>query len=246
MIEIKQPGDTLVFAFDFTGQTGGAPVTVQSTSVTARGWASGPALVVQDAQADGSVVRVKVTGGTSGETYLIKIVALNTGDPVEGEIECQVMALGFVLPEGAQAYCDPRSYVARFGYEETVRFTDERGLGRIDGDKLSKALGDAMAMVDSYLAGKYAVPLAAPVPPLVQTFTAMLARSLLAIHESDEHAAKKAATLALRQLSDIRDGKNILSGAVATDVIAPADVQQNEVLVTAQERMFSDTSLTGF
>jgi phage gp36-like protein len=203
-------------------------------------------LQIDDTQAQGAVVRVKITGGTAGEAYLIKLVALNAGAPVEGELEVHVLELGFVLPDGTQAYCTPRAYVARFGYEETLRFTDERGLGRIDGDRLGAALVDAMAMVDGYLAGVYAVPVLPPIPPLIATFSAMIARGMLAMHEVDEHPARKNMALALKQLADVATGKIQLVGATRGDAVEETATPANEVISTGGDRIFSDDSLKGF
>jgi phage gp36-like protein len=246
MIEIKQPGDTLILAHDFAPLTGNQVLSLGAIVVEPRGWAAGPALVVADSQIEQAQVRVKVSGGTAGEAYLIRITVLAEGAPVLGEIECHVLSLGFVLPDGAQAYCSPRDYVRRFGYEETLRFTDERGLGRIDGDKMGAALGDAMALVNGYIGGRYAAPQLPPIPPLIATYTATLARGLLAIHESDEHAAKRGMTMTLKLLGEVRDGKMLLTGAQTADAVQPASVQQNDVQMSAGARILSDTSLKGF
>ncbi|WP_316154721.1 gp436 family protein [Cupriavidus sp. BIC8F] len=58
------------------------------------------------------------------------------------------------------AYATQNDMTARFGSGELIELTDRAGVGVIDAAVLAGALDDASAEIDSYLAGRYAVPLA--------------------------------------------------------------------------------------
>ena len=57
-------------------------------------------------------------------------------------------------------YCTQDDMISRFGEEELIQLTDRAALGVIDGTVLDRAMADAAAEIDGYLAGRYALPLA--------------------------------------------------------------------------------------
>jgi len=51
---------------------------------------------------------------------------------------------------------------------QLIQLTDDNKTGSVDADKVTRAIVEAEAEVNGYIATKYAVPLAAPVPDLVK------------------------------------------------------------------------------
>jgi len=58
--------------------------------------------------------------------------------------------------------------------DQLIQLTDDENLGVVNQAVIDKAIVDADAEIDSYLAGRYTVPLS-PIPPLVARFSADLA-----------------------------------------------------------------------
>lgn len=95
----------------------------------------------------------------------------------------------------------------RFGNEELVQLTDRLipPTGQVDGAVLSRALGDADAMIDAHLGARYAVPLAAPLPGDIVRVACDIARYLL--HDlAPTETVREHYRDALRWLRDLADG----------------------------------------
>lgn len=58
------------------------------------------------------------------------------------------------------AYATRDDMVKRFGEDELIELTDRANIGDVDTDLVDSTLEDASAEIDSYLAGRYTVPLA--------------------------------------------------------------------------------------
>ena len=56
-------------------------------------------------------------------------------------------------------YCTQQDLIDRFGEAELIQLTDRNQLGLIDGQVTDRAIGDASAEIDGYLAGRYDLPL---------------------------------------------------------------------------------------
>jgi phage gp36-like protein len=65
------------------------------------------------------------------------------------------------------AYCTKQNLIDRFRESELIQLTDEAGAGVIDDAVLNEAIGDAAGEIDSYLTGRYDLPLASVPPALV-------------------------------------------------------------------------------
>ena len=85
-------------------------------------------------------------------------------------------------------YASQQDLVDRFGQDELIRLTnpDDLQATTIDTARLDRAIADAEASVDGYLAGPYDTPLD-PVPRVVTKITCDLARFEL----YDEHAPEQ-------------------------------------------------------
>jgi phage gp36-like protein len=58
------------------------------------------------------------------------------------------------------AYCTKQDLIDRFREGELIQLTDATGAGVINDTVLNQAIGDADGEINSYLAGRYALPLA--------------------------------------------------------------------------------------
>lgn len=87
------------------------------------------------------------------------------------------------------AYCTQQNMIDRFGSEELIQLTDRANVGVIDATVLTQAIDDASSEIDSYLAGRYALPLAT-----IPTALTRIACSMARYHLYDD-----AATEAVRQ-----------------------------------------------
>lgn len=77
-------------------------------------------------------------------------------------------------------YAIRQDMIDRFGEPEILQLTDrlDPPVGAIDDTVLNEALDDADGMVDSYLAGRYALPLAS-VPKILKRYACDIARFFL-------------------------------------------------------------------
>ncbi|PVX80050.1 gp436 family protein [Paraburkholderia unamae] len=78
------------------------------------------------------------------------------------------------------AYAAQTDMVSRFGEDEVVAITDRQMSGAIDPDALGDALDTASAEMDTYLSGRYQLPLA-PVPRFLVTLCCDIARYQLCV-----------------------------------------------------------------
>jgi phage gp36-like protein len=223
---------------------------VQLASITAvvvaakRGLA-GPALTVIDQAVQGAWVRLQLAGGVDGETYLVTVRATSIdGEALEQDGEIEVVDLTFTVPDGISSYASIADYVDRFGVEETVRLTDERRAGVIDKVRLLRALKDAAALADAYLAARYAIPVV-PIPPLLSQLVCDLARRRLHSVAATEEVVK-AFELALKMLSDIGKGFAGLPNAPEIGGTQGAVSGSNSLMFDAPDRQFTTDSLMSF
>ncbi len=180
--------------------------------VDARGLVvGGAALVVQ--LVDGAL---RLSGGSSGEIYLITIKASNlAGLSGEAEIEVECLDQSWSMPDGGAAWLTVAQFVARFGHEEVVRMSDLRGDGRIDRDLLVNALIDAQAIAEAHIKGVAAID-AGAVPALLQGIIADLARARLYPGGAPEGIDAQA-RMAMRNLEKLQSGGAKLGMASAAE-----------------------------
>ena len=240
---IKDPAGRAHVRFEY-GQPAGMPLTgIVSVTITPRGRVTEVTPLTVAAQHAGSTYAlISLDGGTDGELYLIECL-VTTGDGEYGQrsevlcIDLSWRIPGIALP----SYVDIARFVARAGIDLSIRLTDEDGRGAIDAERLERALLDAQALVDSYLAAKYAVPLALPAPDPIPTITYDLAVARLysgelpAQLEAREQAARKL-------LADLAQGKAVLTVPVAPTAAAPMPV----LVQPGPGRIFTRDSMTGF
>ncbi len=244
MRALKQPREQLVYPFDFSARLGttGAIASIVSASVTARGLVTVVTPLTIGAQAFAAQqVRLRLDGGTDGETYLISVVVSDAAGQTH-ELDAEIVAVdfGFEIPTVASPYLSAQAFVARIGLDEAIRLTDTIGTGRIEVARLATALADAQAETDGYLAAKYATPLAT-VPALVATIVHDLAMARLWQSEAPAAVIQRQ-DAARRQLRDIAKGVMTLPGA---ELLAAATVNETPVLTTGPARLFNRDTLRG-
>jgi phage gp36-like protein len=248
-MKIKQPFETLRVALAF----GQAVASVSAVTITPRGLVpGGPALTSLAPAIVASEVRIDLLAGADGERYLITVRAAATaGDLIEREVEVAVVDLAWAVPDLTTSYLSAQEFVDRLGLDQSIRITDTEGTGRIDAARLGKAIADASAEAEAYLAGRFALPLfsaSAEGPlsvssPLLAGIVFDLAVARLWTGEApDSVRARAAAATAL--LRDIAKGVVTLPGAA---LLEPAVVSATPVLTTEQTGgLFSRDKLNQF
>jgi len=244
MPHLKQPAERLIYEFDFSPRLGTQAIaSIVSATVTPRGRVPEVAAFSIGAQAfAGQAARLRLDGGTDGESYLITLtVTDDTGQTHEIDAEFAVVDFGFEVPTLVSPYLSAQQFVDRMGLDDTVRITDITGNGRIDAPRLTNALADAQAETDGYLAGLYAVPLAA-VPALIAAIVFDLAVARLWTGELPASVRERRDS-AQRQLRDIAKRVIVLPDAAA---LAQAEISAAPVLLVGGDRLFSRETLKGF
>lgn len=174
---LKQPSEIKKLPLEFGGVS--TISALVSVAVTKRGLVAGAADLIAAPSLFAGALTLTLSGGSEGERYLVTVVVDDAaGARAEEEVEVAVLNLAWEMPDGGAAMLTIEEFVARFGLDEVVRMTDARGDGRIGKDMLVAALIDAQAVVEGYIAGRYALPLD-PVPVMVKMLIADIARGRL-------------------------------------------------------------------
>lgn len=130
----------------------------------------------------------------------------------------------------------------RFSASELSDVADRDRDGIVDAAVVDAALADASELIDGFLAGRYALPLAS-VPGLVKGWCCDIARKRLHKDSPPEEVAKNYED-AMRQLRDVAVGRLTLQ--IAGIAPAGAAASDNQVLIHEAERLFTADSLRGF
>lgn len=126
------------------------------------------------------------------------------------------------------AYATLQDLIARFGEDELLGLSDRARAGAIDAAVVEEALTDAAATIDSYLGGRYRLPLTAVDPRLKRVACDLARRYLYAERCTDEVLAIE--KRALEWLRDVAAGKAVL--AVPSDTPTPSGM----VVMTEETR----------
>ncbi|WP_439532034.1 phage protein Gp36 family protein [Polymorphobacter sp.] len=239
-MKIKQPFETLRVALAY-----GQPLaSVSAVTIAPRGMVPGGTALTSLAPAIvGSEVRIDLLAGADGERYLITVQAAATaGDLLERETEVAVVDLAWAVPDLVTTYLTAQEFVDRLGLDQSIRITDTEGTGRIDAARLGKAIVDASAETEAYLAGRFATPLSVS-SPLLAGIVFDLAVARLWIGEAPDSVTNRASA-AVALLRDIAKGVVTLPGAALAD---PAVISATPVLTTEQTgAVFSRAKLSQF
>ncbi len=140
------------------------------------------------------------------------------------------------------AYAVQADLVERFGEAELIRLTD-RGTpstGQIDAAVVSRALSDAEAEINGYLASRYTLPLAT-VPEILKRLTCDLARYLLYDDVAPDQIRDRYKD-AVALLKGIAEGKVSLGLSTAPPVQGETDT----LAARTADRTFSKETLDEF
>lgn len=139
-------------------------------------------------------------------------------------------------------YCTQIQLEARYGEALLVEISDRADVptGTIDADLITRAITDATALIDGYLAGRYALPLAT-VPALVTDLAQRIAIYYAHSNVASEKIGKDYEA-ALRQLKDIASGLIKLDAGGAE----PAGSGASEVRTNDPERPLSAATMKGY
>lgn len=209
---VKQPAEVLRLPMAFGGvATIDALVGVE---VAARGIVPGAAALVAAGVIFAGALTLELRAGGAGEYYLVTVTVDDAGGArAQEEVEVAVLDLAWAMPDGGAPMLTIAEFVQRFGLDETVRMTDERGDGRIGKDLLVGQLVAAQAIVEAALGARYTLPLDA-VPEIVKVWIGDIARSRLYPGGAPE-GIDAPARAAMRALERVEDGKASLPGAAA-------------------------------
>lgn len=140
------------------------------------------------------------------------------------------------------AYCTQGDLETRYGQSLLEQLSDRDGLsaGTIDAALVARAIADAAALADSYLASRYLTPLD-PVPAVVTDIVARIA-IYYAHGQAVTDKIKADHEAALRQLKDVANGVMTLASAG----LEAAGGGANEVMTAPREGVFTPETMKGF
>ena len=140
-------------------------------------------------------------------------------------------------------YVTQSDLIDLFGVVELTELTNPDG-DTPDASKVAKAIEDAEALIDSYLAGAYTLPLESA-PKVLNRTAANIARKYL--YESDgripTEGVQKSHDEAIKLLKEISKGIIELGVTVSGSVVKELDTAE---IVGDTERVFSKDKLAGF
>ena len=137
-------------------------------------------------------------------------------------------------------YAVQQDLIDRFGAEELAQLTDRDQALVIDTDVLGRALADADAEIDGYLAARYSLPLASAPAVLVRVASDIARYRLWADRASE--AVRKRYEDAVRDLKAMSSGSIVIDGAVA---LAPA-ARSMTVTQRSPDAQFGSSTLASY
>lgn len=141
-------------------------------------------------------------------------------------------------------YATVDDMVGRFGRVEVTRLSqiEDRETMEIDEEKVARAIGDATAIVDGYLRGRYQVPVINPPADLIRA-TCILARYDLAKSDRSDPTdqMQKDYDDVIRWLTDVQKGIVKLAAKTAIEQINNSGVARFE----DRDAIFTPDSLRG-
>lgn len=140
------------------------------------------------------------------------------------------------------SYATQQDMFDQFGEREVIALTDRDHLGYVDSVVLERAFVRAAALIDSYLVGRYALPLVGSFP-LLMHYACDITRYLLSGSEVTEvETVRTRYKDANRYLEAVRDGV-IKLGADSSGQAAP---EPPRISVVGGSRTFTSDSLADF
>src|SRR5258706_5992693 len=105
------------------------------------------------------------------------------------------------------SYIAQADIIGQISNAQLIQLTDDDRTGLVDAAKVDKAISDAESEINGYVATRYAVPVAAPVPDLVKKLATDIAvYSLWRRRQKVPEIVRTAYEDAMKKLSDISKG----------------------------------------
>ena len=121
-------------------------------------------------------------------------------------------------------YASKQNLIDRYGSDELLQLTDRANTGSIDDTVITRALADADAEINGYLATRFALPLS-PVPTALEKLACDIARYRL-YEDRVTELVKDRYKDAVRFLQDVSAGKVMLGVDTANQKPATNDAAQ--------------------
>lgn len=137
-------------------------------------------------------------------------------------------------------YCTVDDLESRFGFDELVELTDDDNTGAIDNQEVNNAIEDASRLIDSYLGGRYALPLSS-VPQVLVRICADITRYYL-FDSAVTEAVEKRYNDASAFLKSVAKG-DVRLGLSETDETAATD---DQIEIVSSDSVFSRANSSGF
>lgn len=139
-------------------------------------------------------------------------------------------------------YCTLGDILGSIDEEDVIGYTDDYGSGLVNTDNVDKAIAGSDALIDSYIARRYSVPVN-PVTDMIKDLAVDIAIYKICSRRSNApDERRKNYDEAKRLLDKIASGKVILPGAAAS----PAGTSDNTVKITSNPKLFGRDSLKGY
>ncbi len=138
-------------------------------------------------------------------------------------------------------YATQQNLIDRFGEDELIQLTDRQHLGVIDATVVSRALADADARINGYLAVRYSLPLSAPLPTELERLACDVAR--YALHEDRvTEIVEKRYQDAIALLRDVASGR----AELGLDNTAGKPASSNLSVISATQPVWKRENSGGF
>jgi len=144
------------------------------------------------------------------------------------------------------AYCTKADLLLVMSNDLLIAVTDVEGEDVVDEDVLARAISDADAEINYYLAGLFDIPIS-PVPDIIRSFAVNIAIYKLSITSSGgAKDDQKTRYLQITQkLQDVSIGKVRLSAIDPEGLVSSASVT-SKVSFYSATRTFTESSLRGY
>ena len=131
------------------------------------------------------------------------------------------------------------------GEDELIKLSSDQETA--DNDIIERAISDADAEINSYLATRYLTPLISPIPTIIRKFSVDIAIYNLASRRDAENEIRTQRYKdSIKFLTNVSKGIVDIPAQSAAGETALESAQTNEVTISNPQRIFSRASLQGF
>lgn len=140
------------------------------------------------------------------------------------------------------SYCTQDDILEQLDEDIVIQLTDDTDAGVIDADRVTRAIADADAEIDSYCGTRYSVPFAAAPAMIRKTSVDVAVYNLYARRKGAPEDRRNRYNNALKFLQNVSRGL-ISLGAAAP---AAADDSGPQATTSADDRIFTKDTLEGY